>query len=204
MTIPRELVVDKEVFSVLRGECEKIINTRKRLPDFVFQRPFAKYFAIEHALVFNRKFGTFLLKMSSIFEDQSVNYITLKPDPIDYYYRQCSFFGLAAFDPSSLEQRYMPVMSREGAVDSFRARGGDVGAFWGSSLKWGIFCDRISWELAVIAVSEDVDVPAISEFRCMNALEISSYEISQYKIKDPANAIASDFTRRFLANYSIR
>jgi hypothetical protein len=148
-----------------------------------------------------RNLDHYLFKISNIFEDQSVNYITLDPDPVDYYFRRCSFFGLAAFKPSSLEERYVPVMSREGTVDSFRARGGDVGAFWGSSLKWGIFCDRISWELAAIAVSEDVDMPTISGFRCLNAAQISAYMISQYRIKDPSNSIALDFSRRFLDNY---
>jgi len=201
--IARELVVDKKVFLVLSGECERIINTRKRLPDFVFQRSFARYFVIEHAHIFTKEFGSFLFKVSSIFEDESVNYMTLDPDPVDYYYRHFSFLGLASFRPARLVERYVPVMSRDGNVDSFRARGGDVGAFWGSSLKWGIFCDRISWEIAVIAVPEDVDVPTISGFRCMDPSWISDYVTSQYRIKDPSNSMVLDFTRRFLANYRI-
>ncbi len=91
-------------------------------------------------------------------------------------------------------------MSRGGNVDSFLKRGGDIGAFWGSSLKWGIFCDRISWELAVIAVSGDVDVPTISGFRCMDASWLSSYLQSQYP-DDPAKASA--FAQKFLASYAI-
>ncbi len=198
---PRELVVDKEAFSVLSGECERIINTQKRLPDFVFRRSFAKYFAIEYAHVYKREFGLFLSKISSIFADESVNYMTLEPHPVDYYYRHFSFFGLASFKPASLVERYKPVMSRDGHVDSFLNRGGDVGVFWGSSLKWGIFCDRISWEMAVIAVSENVDVPTISGFRCMDPSWLSDYMKAQYSSKDPS--IALDFNRTFLANYSI-
>ena len=194
-----ELVVDKGAFTVLSGECEKIINTRKRLPDFVFRHPFVKYCAIEHAHIFRKDFGSFLFKISNVFSDQTVNYMTIEPDPVDYYFRHCSFFGLASFISSTLKERYLPVMSREGNVDSFRARGGDVGAFWGSSLKWGIFCDRISWELAVVAVSKNVDVPGISGFRCLDAGQLSEYIKSQYS-KD--TSIALDFTRRFLANYS--
>lgn len=198
---PIELIADKEAFSTLSGECGKFINTRKRLPDFVFQRPFAKYFAIEHANIFKKEFGSFLFELSNIFEDESVNYMTLDPHPVDYYYEHFSFFGLASFKPSGLVERYVPVMSREGNVDSFRSRGGDVGAFWGSSLKWGIFCDRFSWEIAVIAVSENVDVPTIGSFRCMDASSLSDYIKAQYFSKDVS--IALDFTQRFLANYSI-
>ena len=203
MTNPSELIVDGERFTFLGGECEKITNTRKRLPDFVFQRSFARYFAIEHAHISTAEFGSFLFKMSNVFEDESVSYMTVEPHPVDYYYRHFSFFGLASFKPSSLVERYIPVMSREGNVDSFLSRGGDVGAFWGSSLKWGIFCDRISWEMAVIAVSENVDVPKISGFRCMDRSWLSDYIKSQYRSKDPSNSIALDFTRRFLVNYSI-
>jgi hypothetical protein len=200
---PSELVIDREVFSVLREECEKIIDTRKRLPEFVFQRSFARYFAIEHSRIGRKEFGLFLFKLSNIFEDESVNYMTIIPHPVDYYYRHYSFFGLASFNPPSLVERYLPVMSREKDVDSFLYRGGDVGAFWGSSLKWAIFCDRISLEMAVIAVSDNVDIPTISDFRCMDASEMLGYMKSQYRIKDPSNFIALDFAQRFLANYPI-
>jgi hypothetical protein len=195
-----ELIVDKEAFSALSGECEKIINTRKRLPDFVFRRSFTRYFAIEHAHIFKKEFGLFLFNLSNIFQDESVNYMTVEPDPVDYYYQHFSFFGLASFKPSSLVERYVSVMSREGSVDSFRARGGDVGVFWGSSLRWGIFCDRISWEMAVIAGSENLDVRTISSFRCMDASWLSDYIKSQYS-GDASTAL--DFSQRFLANYSI-
>ena len=198
-----ELIIDKEVFSVLSDECEKIINTRKRLPDFVFQRSFPRYFAIEHSHIGRKEFGLFLFKMSNIFEDESVNYMTIVPHPVDYYYRHYSFFGLASFNPPSLVERYLPIMSREKDVDSFLYRGGDVGAFWGSSLKWGISCDRISSEMAVIAVSDNVDVSTISGFRCMDASEISGYLKSQYRMKDPSDSIALDFAQRFLANYPV-
>ena len=198
-----ELIIDREVFSVLSDECERIIDTRKRLPDFVFQRSFARYFAIEHSHIGRKEFGLFLFKMSNIFNDESVNYMTIVPHPVDYYYRHYSFFGLASFDPPSLVERYLPVMSRGKDVDSFLDRGGDVGAFWGSSLKWGISCDRVSWEIAVIAVSDNVDVPTISGFRRMDASEISGYMKSQYRMKDPSNSIALDFAQRFVANYPI-
>jgi hypothetical protein len=91
LTNPPELIVNKEAFSLLSGECQKTIDTRKRLPDFVFQHPFAKYFAIEHAHIFKKDFGSFLFKISNIFEDQSVNYMTIEPDPVDYYFRHHSF-----------------------------------------------------------------------------------------------------------------
>lgn len=198
---PDELVVDREAFFVLAGECNKVIDTRKRLPDFVFQHAFVKYFAIEYAHIHGKEFGSFLFKISNIFRDKSVNYMTLEPDAVDYYYRHCSFFGLASFEPSSLVERYVPVMSRGGNVDSFLYRGGDVGAFWGSSLQWGIFCDRISWEMAVIAVADHIDVPTISDFRCMDASWLLGYMESQYSMKD--SRIALDFTQRFLSNYAV-
>jgi hypothetical protein len=200
---PRELIVERTAFSVLSDECEKIVNPRQRLPDFVFRHSFPKYFVIEYAHVYKREFGSFLLHLSNIFADERVNYMTLVPHPVDYYFRHHSFFGLASFESSSLVERYIPVMTRNGNVDSFLNRGGDVGVFWGSSLRWAIWCDRISWELAVIAISEKVDLEEIGGFRCMDPLRLSEYIKSQYCAKDPSNSIASDFTHRFLANYPI-
>lgn len=47
-----ELVVDRAVFAILAEECERIIDTRKRLPEFVFKRSFTKYVAVEYAQVY--------------------------------------------------------------------------------------------------------------------------------------------------------
>jgi hypothetical protein len=198
--IPNELVVDETVFSALRRECEKLIDTRKRLPDFVFQRSFDRYFAIEHAHIYRKEFGSFLSKLSTIFKDQTVNYMLIDPAPADRFPRD-SFFGLASFQPESLIERYVPVMSVRSIVSL--AVLGNVGAFWGSSLGWAISCDRISWEMDVIALSGSVDVPSISGFRCMDASILSGYIQSQYRVKDPSNSIASDFARRFLTNYPV-
>jgi hypothetical protein len=199
MTIPLELVVDRKVFSALREECDKIVDTRKRLPDFVFQRSFAKYFAIEHAYIYRKEFASFLFRISKIFNDEAVNYMLVDPDPNQF--QRDAYFGLASFEPSRLMETYVAAMAGR-SVHSLAVRG-NVGAFWGSSLTWAVSCDRISWEMDVIATPDDVDVPTISGFRCLNATQISDYIESQYRIKDPSNSIASDFTRRFLANYPI-
>lgn len=199
-TIPPELVADREVFSALSAECEKIINTTKCLPDFVFRHPFGRYFVIEYPHTTVPKFAAFLLRMAEVFQDESVNYMTLRPHAVKYYHDRLGFFGLASFKPSNLLESYIPVMSRRGAADSFRARGGDVGAFWGSSLKWAVFCDRISWELAVIAVPQEVDVRAATDFGCMDAAAVSSYIESLWRSK-PTTAL--DFNQRFLANYAL-
>src|SRR4051812_5082973 len=130
MRDPSELVVDSSAFSLLSAQSTSIFKPAKRLPDFVFQRQFRRYFAVEHAHTYGEKFGSFLFKLSQIFGDQSINYMTLEPDPVAYYHRNFQFFGLASFNPSSVMKRYVPVMSRNGHTDSFRARGGDVGEFW--------------------------------------------------------------------------
>jgi len=193
-----ELVTDRNAFLDLRRECETIIDTQKRLPEFVFRRPFAKYFAIEHFAIQRKEFILFLSRLANSSKDELVNYMTLKPDPVSYYFQHYDFYGLASFRPSTLAERYLPVMSRDGHVDSFRARGGDVGVFWGSSLKWGIFCDRISWELAVIAVSEKIEVPANEELGIMDSSLFWDYMKSLYWW-DQSKAI--EFAKVFALNY---
>ncbi len=171
---PPELIADREVLSALSAECEKVMDTRKHLPDFVFQRPFGKYFAIEYAHICTKEFGEFLFKLSKISREEFVNYMTLDPAAVDYHDKDnCPFYGLASFKPSSLVERYVPAIHRDRNASGLVA-GVNVGAFWGSSLEWAICCDRISWELTVIAVPESVDVPTISGFRCLSAKEVSS------------------------------
>jgi hypothetical protein len=197
---PPELVTDREVFSVLSAQCEKIIDTRKRLPDFVFRRSFANYVPIDYEYIYTREFAAFLLKLADTFQDESVNYMTLAPPAVDYYERyNCSFFGLASFKPSSLLERYGPAIIGDRNWSELRA-GVHIGVFWGSSLDWAISWDRISWELAVIAVPQEVNVRAMTNFKCMDAAAVSSYMTNLYRRKLPA---ALDFNQRFLANYHL-
>ncbi|HXZ13603.1 MAG TPA: hypothetical protein VEG64_14545 [Candidatus Sulfotelmatobacter sp.] len=195
-----ELIRDEDQFANLRSECGAVFDIQKRLLEFVFQHPFRKYFVIEHTHVFRPEFGRFLSNLSEIFGDKAIDYLTLVPDAVDYYHRHFSCFGLASFDPAKLTERYKPVMSREGAVDSFLVRGGDVGVFWGSSQNWGIFDDRISWEIGLIAVSEAIDVAGISGYRCMDSASFSGHIKSQYAHDLQT---AGSFIQEFLANYSI-
>ena len=81
--------------------------------------------------------------------------------------------------------------------------GANLGVFWGSSLKWGVFADRISWELAVIAVQKYIDVSGILRRPCFTAEQVREYVTSQYHAKDPSDSIAGEFNRKFLANYPI-
>jgi hypothetical protein len=191
------LIADREVFSALTAECEKIIDTEKRLPDFVFRRSFAKYVSIDYGYLHRQEFAVFLSKLSDTFNDEFVRYMTLNAPAVDYHDKfNCSFFGLASFKASSVAEEYLPTISTRSP--SRLLAGVNAGVFWGSSLEWAISCDRISWELAVIAVSQDVDVPAMSGLKCMDAAAVCSYMKSLYHWKLPT---ALDFNQRFLANY---
>lgn len=195
----RELVTDKEDFYRLRGECEKVIEINARLPNFVFSRSFIRFCAFEHAYIMTPQFPAFLHSIATRFEDTAVYYMTIRPDPVDYYYNSLSFFGMATFKTEELLERYMPVMSRHGEADSFFKRGGDISAFWGQSLQWAIFCDRISWELAVFGTAREMDMSRVTTVRCLNAETLSRYIRSQYR-SDVATA--SDFVKMFVHSYS--
>jgi hypothetical protein len=195
-----ELVADGKEFLRLMSQCEGIIDTGNRLPEFVFRRPFARYFAVEYAHVYRQRFGALLREMSVTFGDDSVSYLAL--DPRDEYVADSCFFGLISFASSTLPNRYAEVMNPKIGCSKILA-GANLGVFWGSSLKWGIFADRISWELAVVATQGDVDVSAILGWPCFNAAQVTSYMTTQYHSKDPSDSIATEFSRRFLANYSV-
>ena len=198
---PPEVVVDREVFFALSAECEKLIDTRKRLPDLVFRRSFANYIAIAYDYIHMQQFAAFLLKLSDICQDKSVNYMTIDPRAVDYLERyHCPYFGLASFGPSSLLDRYVPALAGDRNWNEFRA-GVHIGALWGSSLEWAIFWDRISWELAVIAVPQNVDLRAMADLKWMDAAAVSSYMTRLYRWKLPT---ALDFNHRFLANYPLQ
>jgi len=199
MTV-NELIVDRRTFSSLREECHTIFETGKRLPDFVFSHPFDRYFAFEYAYVYRPEFGLLVSRLSGLLGDESVRYLMIDPDPGEDYFSEMSFFGGISITPSlDGAERCLTGMSREGNVRRILV-GANIGAFWGASLKWGIHCDRISWELAVIGVPKDIDVPALSGIPCMNEGAIGRYMEGQYHW---SGHTAKIFTPRFLNNYAI-
>lgn len=194
----KELITDKNVFSALRTQCSTVFDIEKRLPEKVFQNKFERYCAFEHSQIGSESFAAYLVDMACRFSDVTVNYMTLEPDPVDYYFKHCGFYGVASFDPATLIDNYMKIMFRGGSADSFLARGGDVGVFWGSSLQWGIFCDRISWELCVMGFYDGLKQSIMNVFDCMNTQLIGDYISNEYRHKP---VVASEFLRSLEKNY---
>ena len=198
-----QLVKDSETFHALSDECNAVFNTTKRLPEYVFQRPFVRYYPFEHGLIMRKAFAGFLTNVARYFGDRAVNYMTLDPHPEKYYLRKYGFYGLASFEPSTLVDNYMNVMYRGGKADSFLARGGDIAVMWGSSRGWGIFCDRISWELCLMASSAKIDNLVVDEVTAstvsyMKPELLRSYVLNEYKHKLSA---ATTFLTVLTKNY---
>jgi len=178
-----ELITDDNTFSALRVECGEVFDIDKRLPHQVFRQNWAIYHVFDHGQILRKDFSTFLTNVAHSFEDRAVNYMTLDPDPVQYYRRNFGFYGLASFEASTLMANYIKVMYRDGNVDSFRARGGDLGVLWGSSRKWGIFCDRVSWELCLFGSSLKLDESIMGGIDCMDAGQLKNYLENLYRNK---------------------
>jgi len=192
-----ELITANNAFAALREECNAVFDANKRLPDHVFRQNFVEYYAFEHGMIMRKDFAMFLANIARRFGDKAVNYMTLDPDPVEYYYKNCGFYGIASFEPSTLIDNYIKVMSRGGNADSFRARGGDVGVMWGSSLEWGIFCDRRSWELCLLASFSTIDESLMKMVR-KDTFQVRSYVLNEYRHRPE---LAEEFLRDMAKNY---
>jgi hypothetical protein len=192
-----ELVADSRTFVALDAQSRSIFDLEKRLPAQVFQKAIGKYYAFEYALIFRNDFATLLSSIADQFKDKTIHYMTLEPGP-EYYYNHYGFFGLASFSPVDLQTRYVKTMTRNGAADSFQVRGGDICVFWGSSLAWGIFCDRISWELCVMGIAGNQQLSIPRGFPLMELNNVGSYISAAYHWKP---SVASEFMRVFNKTY---
>lgn len=194
-----ELITDDRTFLALREQCDTVFRTDRRLPEKVFRHDFSSYCAFEHGQILRREFAAFLTTLAKISDDTNVNYMTIEPDPVEYYRKHCGFYGLSSFDPATLMDNYIKVMYRDGHVDSFRARGGDVGVLWGASLKWGIFCDRRCWELCILGSDVPLDEATTSRsLGCMDPAKLASYISNLYQNKDN---VSRDFVSTLEKNY---
>src|SRR5579859_6978142 len=192
-----ELVKDTHTFVALGAQSRSVFNLEKRLPAQVFQKTIGTYYAFEYSLIFSNDFATFLSSIASQFKDKTIHYMTLEPGP-EYYYNHYGFFGLASFVPAELQTRYVKTMTRNGAADSFKARGGDICVFWGSSLAWGIFCDRISWELCVMGIAGSNQLSIPHNVPLMDLNNVGGYVSAAYHWKP---SVASEFERDFNRTY---
>lgn len=193
-----ELITDRNAFVRLSEECCAVFDIAQRLPSQVFRGNFKKYYEFEYGQILSKYFAPFLTKVAQKASDKAVNYMTLEPDP-SYYFNNYGFFGLASFEPVNLISNYINVMNRDGVADSFRARGGDIAVLWGSSLEWGIFCDRKAWDLCVMGVSLELDQSIISKLNIMDSTRVKNYISTAYHWKP---SVAIEFLDEFFKNYS--
>lgn len=63
--------------------------------------------------------------------------------------------------------------------------------------------DRVSWETILVGVPDGIDVLDFSGIRCMDESFLADYMSSQYRAKDPSNAIATTFITTLLENYPL-
>lgn len=194
-----ELSLNKSAFLERFDECSTIFDISRRLPKQVFRRDLHNYYAIEHGYVLRPEFGKFLHQIADKYHDASVNYMSLEPDPVEYYFNRCGFYGLASFNPANLEKNYLSVMSRGGAADSFKARGGDVAAIWGSSLNWGIFCDRNSWDLCIIGTAQKLDKALFETIHPLDSPALNRFVSNGYRHKPN---VPMEFLKEFPGNYN--
>jgi len=189
-------VTDHKDFLNLRVECESIILKGERLPKMVFRSEF-HFYVFERGYVTLDGFPKFLLQMSNIYSDDAVNYITLDPDPEASYYDQFGFFGAATFDKRDILSKYREMMLRPDKRGSFCVVS-NVGFFWGQSLNWAIFCDRVSWELCVLGCRHKLLESQIEDVRFLAPNELKTFITGQYHWK-PETALA--FLQEFANNY---
>jgi hypothetical protein len=197
---PQELITDEHSFRILREQYSALFQADRRLPGQAFRRDFSNYYAFEYAHIMRREFASFLVDLAKEVREKEVNYMTIEPHAVDYYHRHCGFFGLASFSVDAIVDNYIDVMYRGGNADSFRARGGDVGVFWGESLKWGIFCDRKSWELCLLGSDVTLDKLAKDDLKCMSASNIETYISGLYQNR---NNVGREFVTEFERNYRL-
>jgi len=196
-----KLVHQRDIFSTLSEESGKIIYPDRRLPGFVFKNTFDKYLPMEYEYVNRPHFPALLKELSDQYNDERVNYVTIEPDPVKYYLDVHGFYGMASFRPIELAEAYFPTMSRGNRADSFLHRGGDVGLFWGTSLAWAVYCDRISWEIAILAINGDFSKSESINITSLSPVALSEYILSQYS---QSPSVAREFVDKFLANYNSR
>ncbi len=198
--LPVELITDGAMFDLLQDQCNKLLDPNKALPNYVFRRDFAKFTAFDCAHIRQQVFGATLKRIALAFGDISVHYMTIEPDPVKYYWEKLGFYGAASFDVDTLPSRYIVAMSRDfQSADSFLGRGGDVGVFWGSSLQWGIFCDRISWSICVLALSGTTNETLLSDIKVLDKDHLRDYILNEYKYNSSAGL---EFLNEYLSNYA--
>lgn len=194
-----ELITDTETFLALDGQARSMFDLEKRLPSQVFQRAMGSYIAFEYGWLWGNDFAKVLSTVAHCFGDKMVYYRALDPQP-ESYFEKHGWFGTASFQTADLKTRYSDIMGGRGAAFLFTA-GVNICALWGSSLAWGIVCDRISWELCVMGIAGDKDFAILSKIRSLDSKTVDRYIAAAYHWKPET---AKEFSREFHRNYELK
>jgi hypothetical protein len=179
-----------EQVELAKKDLQGVIIIDESLPKVVFNKDIKHFVIIEHGYLLTSKFVDILCAICSFYEDDIVNYLSLSPAA--EYYRNVAggVYGGFSLASAVVDDQYLPVMTLDGHVESFASRGGDVACIWGSSKNWGIFIDRITWELLVIGSKSEIPSSVFSHIRTIGDKEIKLYaqsqEISLHKIAELA------------------
>lgn len=176
--IPSEFVSSETNYRRARSEYGRVFRDESRLPAMVFQDSMAQFSFFEYSLCLGRAFPIGLYALSQEYQDETVSYMTIEPDPVSYYEMRLGYYGVASFAADSLADRFFPVMLRTDSADSFLARG-DIGVYWGSSKKWGIYCDRESWDLCVLATANRMASCILDQFGVLDSTTVGNLLVSQ-------------------------
>jgi len=150
-------IKDVNEYFKLNDILESIFQLDKEIPDNVFQKEFRNYLFEQFDNVLCGEFLTTIRGLAEKSKDDYVILAVLKPNPMDYYYKEFSYFNWLKLPLNLSNDDYWDILN-EGPqnyeADAIMYNSFKI-ALFSPSKKWGILADR-DFEISVIAFNDNV------------------------------------------------
>ncbi len=138
-------------FSDLRSEVESVIDTARRLPHLAFRTTTGLVDICEYEEILTDEFAEVLRSLCDVHGDESVVFVTLEPDPLEYYVKHYEHVPGFRIRPDELRDGYWSHLTYLPGGDALGAilYTANVVGLMGSSGTWSVWGER-NWEMGLI------------------------------------------------------
>jgi hypothetical protein len=138
------VVIDEDAFETLRARVDSTFYISRRLPDMVFQRVARPTLFCEYEAVLGAGFWPALANLASLHGDDTVDVLTLDPDPVTYYRQEYGYYASFSLRTRASPGEYWDAIADVPSGDQAGAivYTANVVAVTGPSASWGCWGER--------------------------------------------------------------
>jgi hypothetical protein len=159
------IIRDTQTFTEELQQLKTLVQLGARLPTQVFTDCFSEYLFFSYDRLLFDTFWEFVTQLLNKGGETSVTWMTLDPDPVEYFFRHFGHYGCARLSATDSKQDYLEFLtySTDGNPAEALIHRPIIAALFPADSKWCVYADGRA-EIGAIAFKDN----AIKEYVAAN------------------------------------